>query len=193
MKWRFVQLLAVFAFIFPFSVSALAAAETYTLDPQHTFVLWHISHFGFSNPSGKWFANGTLVIDEAKPQTSKVNVIIKTADISTGLQELDDHLKGLLFFNVTKYPTATFVSDKVDVTGKNMAKVHGILTVHGVSSPITLNVMLNKMGVNPINNKQTIGFTAKATLNRSDFGINTLLPGLSDAVQLDIEAEAYKA
>ncbi|MES1987965.1 MAG: YceI family protein [Pseudomonadota bacterium] len=69
----------------------------------------------------------------------------------------------------------------------------GILTVHGISRPVTLDAVLNKTGINPINNKQTVGFTAGTHLNRSDFGITTLLPGLSDAVQINIEVEAYKA
>ena len=168
------------------------AAETYTFDPTHTYVLWHISHFGFSNPSGKWMANGSLVLDEAKPQNSKVNVVINVGDIITGIPELDKHLKGVNFFDVAQYPTATFISNKVNVTGKKTAKVQGILTVHGVSKPVTLNVELNKMGENPVTNKTSVGFSASTTINRSDFGISSFLPGLSDKVKLDIEAEAYK-
>jgi polyisoprenoid-binding protein YceI len=169
------------------------AAETYTLDASHTYVLWHINHFGFSNPSGKWMATGTLVLDEAKPQDSKLNVTINVAAIDTGIPKLDEHLKGAQFFDVKQFPTATFISNKIDVTGKNTAKVHGVLTLHGVSKPLTLNVTLNKIGENPITNKKTAGFTAHAQLLRSDFGINTLLPGLSDKVKLNIEAEAYKS
>ncbi len=168
------------------------AADIYTLDPNHTYVLWHINHFGFSNPSGKWMASGTLVLDEAKPQNSKVNVTIKTADVVTGIKELDEHLQSPLFFDMKQYPTTTFVSDKVDMTGKNTAKVHGILTLHGVSKPITLDVTLNKIGINPITNKQSAGFTASTHLLRSDFNMNTLLPGISDDVTLNIEAEASK-
>lgn len=169
-----------------------AATETYTLDPGHTYVLWHISHFGFSNPSGKWMAQGTLVADEAKPETSKLNVTIQVADIDTGIAKLDEHLKGKDFFDTETYPTATFVSKKVTMTGKDTAKVQGILTMHGVSKPVTLDVKLNKIGVSPITNKKTAGFTATAKLKRSDFGITTYLPGLGDDVKLDIEAEAAK-
>lgn len=171
---------------------AFAASDTYQFDQNHTYVLWHINHFGFSNPSGKWLAEGTLTLDQAKPQNSTVNVTINTADISTGIPQLDEHLKGPLFFDVTKFPTATFVSNKVTVIGKTTAKVAGILTVHGVSKPVTLSVTLNKIGINPINNKMTVGFSASTTIKRSDFGMSTLLPGLGDEVKINIEAEAEK-
>lgn len=166
------------------------AADTYTLDNTHSYVLWHINHFGFSNPSGKWMADGTLMLDEKKPQDSKINVTIKVANIDTGIPKLDEHLKTADFFDVAQYPTATFVSDKIDVTGKDSAKVHGMLTIHGVTKPITLDVKLNKLGMSPIANKKTAGFTATATLKRSEFGINKYLPGLGDEVKINIEAEA---
>lgn len=190
MKRNIIKFVFLCTAIFCFMLDAQAAAQTYKLDSDHSYVLWHISHFGFSNPSGKWLADGTLVLDEAKPQNSTVNVTIHTADVSTGIKELDKHLKGPLFFDVTKYPTATFISDKVTTTGNHTAKVHGILTVRGISKPVTLDVVLNKLGVNPITDKKTAGFSAHTTLNRSDFGINTLLPGLGDEVKIDIESEA---
>lgn len=169
------------------------AAETYTLDPDHTYILWHISHFGFSTQAGKWYiAQGALVLDKDKPQNSKVDVKINVADMITGIPELDKHLKGTLFFDVAKYPTATFVSNKVELTGKDSAKVLGTLTVRGVSKPITLNVKLSKTGVNPVTDKPTVGFSATTTLKRSDFGITTLPGGLGDEVKIDIEAEAFK-
>jgi polyisoprenoid-binding protein YceI len=67
-----------------------------------------------------------------------------------------------------------------------------LLTVHGVTKPVTLAVKLNKMGENPISNKMSVGFSATAKIKRSDFGIKTLLPGLGDDVTLNIETEAYK-
>jgi len=170
------------------------AAQNYTLDPSHTYVEWHISHFGFSEPSGKWMIKGgTLVLDKAKPQNSKVDVTIDLNDLSTGLPELDKHLKAPLFFDVAKYPTATYVSNKVILTGKETAKVEGVLTLHGVSKPVTLNVKFNKSGENPVTNLPTVGFSATAVIQRSDFGISAYSPGLGDTVKLNIQAEASRA
>jgi polyisoprenoid-binding protein YceI len=189
MKQRLTHLLMIASLLF--SV-ATYATETYKLDPMHSYVLWHVNHFGFSHPSGKWFANGTLELDKNNPQNDKVNVTIDVADIDTGIKELDDHLKGKLFFDTAQFPKATFVSNKVVLTSKDTAKVQGILTVHGISKPVTLSVKLNKMGMNPISDKMSVGFSATTQVKRSDFGINTLLPGLGDEVTLNIEAEAYK-
>jgi len=187
-------LFLVFGFLMlGFSAIPAALAETLTLDPMHTYVLWHINHFGFSSQAGKWYATGTLIIDQNNLNLSKVNASIQVADVITGIPELDKHLKGKLFFDVAQFPTATFVSDKVDVTGKTTANVHGMLTLHGVTKPVTLKVTLNKTGVNPISNKMTAGFSATTVLKRSDFGINTLVPGLSDEVKLDINSEAFDA
>lgn len=189
MKRLLIKALMLSGLFLPFS-AAFAESQTYTLDPTHTYVLWHINHFGFSNPSGKWMADGTLVLDEAKPQDSKLNVTIPLAALTTGIPKLDEHLNSKDFFDVAQFPVATFVSNKVELTGKDSAKVFGTLSVHGVSKPVVLNVTLNKIGVSPITQKKTAGFTATAELKRSDFGITKYLPGLGDEVKINIEAEA---
>src|SRR5262249_54308054 len=120
------------------------------------------------------------------------NATIDVADMITGIPDLDKHLKGKLFFDTEHYPTATFVSTKINVLSKNTAKVEGTLKVHGVSKPVVLDVTLNNVGMNPITNKITAGFTATTRIKRSDFGINTLLPSLGDNVDIKIGAEAYQ-
>lgn len=169
------------------------AAEKYMLDDQHTYVLWHINHLGFSTQVGKWYAKGFVFLDKEQPKNSKVEATIDVSSISTGLPELDKHLKGPLFFDTAKYPTATFVSNTVDVLNDTSAKVQGMLTVHGISKPVTLMVKLNKIGKNPISDRITAGFSAKTNIKRSDFGINTLLPDLGDNVSLEIGAEGYQS
>lgn len=169
---------------------AFASPETYTLDPMHTAVEFHINHFGFSNPSGKFMnIQGTLVLDQQNPAASKVNVTIPIASIDTDIAKLDEHVKGKEFLDAEAFPTATYVSDRVDITGKDSAVVHGMLTLHGVTKPVALNVKLNKLDKNMMN-KMTAGFTATASINRSDFGMTRYLPGLGDQVRIDIESEA---
>lgn len=165
----------------------------YTLDPNHSYVLWHVNHFGFSNPSGKWMANGTIQYDAKQPAKSSVAVTINVADIVTGIPALDKHLQTDTFFDVAKYPTATFVSDNIKITGKNSADVKGQLTVHGVTKPITLHMTLNKMGMSILTNKETMGLSGKAELSRAEFGMNAYEPGLGDKVSLEIEVEASPA
>ncbi len=177
---------------FALANSAVASPVTYTLDPAHSFVQFSISHFDFSHPSGKWFANGTLVLDKDKPQNDKVNVTIDVAQMVTGNDELNKHLNAEAFFNTTKYPTATFVSTKVVQTGKNTANIMGDLTMRGVTKPIELKTKFNKEGISLVTNKDTVGFSATAKLKRSDFGITAFSPGLGDDVDLVIEVEASK-
>ncbi|AMP89702.2 TPA: YceI family protein [Legionella pneumophila] len=177
--------------VFAFSTDIYAEPQTLTLDNQHTYVLWKVKHLGFSTQAGKWYANGQLVLDKDNPQQSKVNVTIKIDDIVTGIPELDKHLKGKLFFDTKQFPSATFVSDKVEVTGKNKAKVYGMLTLHGVTKPIILDVVFNKAGINLLNDRETAGFSATTSLKRSDYGIKALIPEVGDDVEIEIEAEAY--
>lgn len=167
------------------------AADTYTLDPSHTNIFWHADHFGFSTPSGKFSdVSGTLVLDEQKPENSKVDVTIKTASLVTGIPKFEEHLKSKDFFDVAKFTQATFVSDKVTVTGKDTAKVAGVLTLHGVSKPVVLDVKLNKIGEHPMTKEKAAGFSATTTVKRSDFGMSYALPGVADEVKITIESEA---
>lgn len=172
------------------SVSAYAA-DTYTLDPMHTNVFWHANHMGFSTPSGKFAdVKGTVTLDEAAPQNSALQVTIASASIVTGIEKFDTHLKSKDFFNVEQFPTATFVSTKVEPTGTNTAKVTGTLTMLGVAKPVTLDVKLNKIGENPMTKAKTAGFSATGTIKRSEFGMNYGVPMVADDVQLTIESEA---
>lgn len=172
------------------STPTLAAAQVYKLDPSHSFVVWQISHMGFSTQTGKWPANGTITLDQANLQNSKVDVVIKIADIVTGITKLNEHLESAGFFDAAKYPTAKFTSSKVDVTGKDTANVEGMLTVRGITKPVTLKVTLNKLGENPFTHQPAVGFGATAEIKRSDFGMTEYAPALGDDVKLNIQVEA---
>lgn len=172
--------------------SGARAAESYDLDPTHTNIVWHASHFGFSSPSGRFgIKEGTLAIDAEAPGNSSVNVVIDPANLVTGIEKFDAHLKSADFLDVAKFPEAAFRSTKVELAeGHNKAKVTGDLTLHGVTKPVVLDVSLNKQGAHPMTQKQALGFTATTTIKRSEFGIDKYVPGVSDEVELRIEAEA---
>jgi polyisoprenoid-binding protein YceI len=172
------------------AANSYAAPETYVLDPLHTAVNWKINHFGFAYVTGKWYANGQMIYDEANPKNSSVKVTIDMAKSITGITKLDYNMLGSAFLDVKKYPKATFVSTKVTMTTDNTAQVEGNLTLHGVTNPVVLNVTFNKVGIDPITNLKTAGFSADTTIMRSDYKINTYIPSISDEVKLDIEVEA---
>ncbi|ADU12473.1 YceI family protein [Asticcacaulis excentricus] len=171
---------------------AFAAPETYALEATHTEVVFSWTHFGFSKPTAKFMnAVGTLVLDEAAPATSSVEVTFAIDGLNTGVAALDGHLKSKDFFDAATYPTATFKSTKVDVTGKDTANVTGNLTIHGVTKPVTLAVKLNKIGAN-MKGVKTAGFSATGQIKRSDFGMGAYVPAVSDEIDLVITAEANK-
>lgn len=189
MKRFILPALAVLAMALP--VSANAASETFVFDPNHTSVLWHANHFGFSNPMGRFgIKDGSVTLDQANPKASSVDVTIDTDSLETGIDKFNEHIKSKDFIDAKTFPTATFKSTKVDVTGKDTAKVTGDLTLHGVTKPVTLDVKLNKIGEHPMNKKNTAGFSATTTIKRSDFGISAYVPNVSDEIKLEIEAEA---
>jgi polyisoprenoid-binding protein YceI len=190
MKKLFLNTVVLSSLILPFALKA-EASERYVLDESHTQITWHANHFGFSTPSGKFVTvKGTVVLDEGKPEDSMVEVEIATKDLSTGIDKFDAHLKGADFLNVEQFPKASFKSEKVELTGKDTAKVHGKLTLMGIIKPVVLEVKKNKIGVNSFTQKKTAGFSAKTTLKRSDFGISYGIPGVADEVLITIEAEA---
>lgn len=114
-------------------------AGTYKVEPYHTQVSFSISHFGFTDFSGLFSgAAGTLQLDPSAASASKLEVSIPVSSILTTVPVLDDQLKEDQWFDVAKYPKATFTSTKVTPTGKDSATIAGNLTLHGVTKPVTL-------------------------------------------------------
>jgi polyisoprenoid-binding protein YceI len=174
--------------------AAQAAPVTYTLDPGHTMVSFSWNHFGFSNPTanlGK--VDGTLVYDEAAPTKATVEVTLPLTALDTHVPALDEHLKKPDFFDADKYPTVTFKSTKVAEAGKGKLKVTGDLTVHGVTKPVVLDVVVNKVGTQPMLKAPAAGFDATTTIKRSDFGVGAYVPNVSDEIKIHITTEALES
>lgn len=165
--------------------------EIYHFDKAHTNIMWFISHIGFSNSMGQFMDyEGRIILDHDNPDQSSVTITIKTPSIMTGQAEFDTHLKSADFFNVAKYPTATFVSTKVILLGENKATVEGKFTLLGITRPLTLKVRLNKRAMDIPTNKMRTGFSVRTTLKRSRWGLKYYLPFVGDDVIIRIETEA---
>lgn len=173
--------------------TAPAFATSYTLDPDHTQVVFSWNHFGFSNPSAQFGkVEGTLQFDPAHPTQAAVDVTIPIASINTNVPKLDEHLQKADFFNVAKYPVATFKSTKVEQGATaDKLQVTGDLTVHGVTKPVVLDVTINKVAEHPMRKVAAAGFDATATIQRSQFGISGYVPNVSDDIKLRITSEAF--
>lgn len=169
---------------------ALAAPETFNLEKPHTDVTFTISHLGYSMKHGEFRdLEGQLVLDQKAPANSKLDVTIKVASLDTGFAARDKDLLAPMFFDAEKYPTIKFVSTSVKQIGKETADVTGALTIHGVTKTTVLHVKLNKIGVSPLDRRNTAGFTATAHVKRSDFGMKTFLPMVGDDVAIVIDSE----
>ncbi|MGV8943754.1 YceI family protein [Thermomonas sp.] len=176
------------------SLSAAAAGIPYKLDPDHTNVIASWSHFGYSHPSANFgAAAGSVVYDAANPEKSSVEVRLPLSGLDTFVPALDEHLKAADFFDVAKFPVATFKSSKVEALGKGRFKVMGTLTIKGISKPVTLDAKLNNVGIHPMTKQESIGFDATATIKRSDFGLGMYAPAVSDEVTLRITTEGAVA
>lgn len=164
-------------------------AGTYTIDPNHTQVVFTVNRLGFTEFNGM-FANptGTVTLDPKTPATAKVEVTIPIAKVRTTSPELDMALQKADFFDAAKFPTAAFVSTKVAVTGTN-ATIIGNLTLHGVTRPVVLKARFIGAGNEFWGDKKlAFGFAATTSIKRSDFGLTNSIPLVSDKVDLVINA-----
>jgi len=162
-------------------------AGTYKVESYHTQVGFSLSHFGFTNYSGLFSgATGSLRLDPAHPGASKLDVTIPVDSIITTVPKLTDELKGDKWFDVAKFPQATFTSTSVALTPSGEATITGNLTLHGVTKPVVLHAHLLGAGVNPIDKMYTVGFQASGTIKRTDFGVSMYAPALGDEVELSI-------
>ena len=172
---------------------AAHAADTYTIDPAHTYPNFTINHLGFSTMHGRFDSTrGTITLDTAK-KTGKVDITIKTASISTGFAKRDADLRAPDFFNAAEYPTMTYKADHIRFKGNTPAVVEGKLPLLGVTRPVKLYINAFKCGVNPLSKKQECGAGATAEIKRSDFGMKTFLPAIGDTIKMDFEIEADKS
>lgn len=166
------------------------AADKYTIDKSHTNVLFFIDHLGFSQTIGRFDdVDATLMLDEATPEKSLVDVTIRPASINTQSAELNTHLQKAEWFNTEKFPEIRFVSKSVVKTGANTADVTGDLTLLGVTKSVTLKAKLNKADYFQMADAWIAGFNAETTLKRSDFGMKEGIPFVGDEVRILISME----
>lgn len=174
--------------------AACAQSSRWIPDPTHSEVDFSIVHMSLSNVHGR-FGNvtGSILLDQSDISQSKVNIAIGVASIDTGLSARDSVLKSSSFFDVDKYPTATFVSTKVEKTAGGLV-VTGNLTLHGVTRQVVLRVDGPNGPVNGMDHKAHDGYTAEATINRKDFQIGSDFPSsiVADAVKLTMDLEVVE-
>jgi polyisoprenoid-binding protein YceI len=170
-----------------------AQANTYLIDPTHTFVHFEVPHFGTSTSRGRFDRKeGTVTFDRAA-KAGKVEITIETASVDTGTDAFDQHLRGKDFFNADQYPTAKFVGDRFVFKGDKVDEVTGTLTLLGRTQPVTLKATNFNCYLNPLLRREVCGGDFGATISRSLWGIDWGLKfGFADEVRLLVQVEAIR-
>ncbi|PIQ25061.1 polyisoprenoid-binding protein [bacterium (Candidatus Blackallbacteria) CG17_big_fil_post_rev_8_21_14_2_50_48_46] len=170
------------------------AANTYEIDPVHSHLIFKIKHLNIGYQYGRFNRfSGTVVVDEKNPAQSKVEIKAEAASVDTNASKRDDHLRSPDFFNVKQFPQLSFKSSKVERAGAGQYKVSGILTLHGVSKPLSFTFKKTGEGKG-MQGEYRMGGEAMITLKRSQFGMTTYIKegGLSDEVTLILSFEGIK-
>ncbi len=173
--------------------AASAFAQTYNIDPNHTYPSFEADHMGISVWRGKFTkSSGTVTLDRAK-KTGTANITIDASSIDFGNANLNEHAKGPDMFDVKKYPTAIYKGTSMKFDGDKPIAVEGEFTLHGVTKPLTLKINKFKCIIHPMLKREVCGADASADFKRTDFGISYGTPLFSPEVHLAIEVEAIKA
>ncbi|MFL7978036.1 YceI family protein, partial [Xanthomonas vasicola] len=153
------------------SLVATAAPVRYALDTVHTRVLFAVEHAGFSKALGTVSgSSGTLVFDPDDWAAARLDVTVPLHRADLGDAKWNEATLARNLLDAERFPDAHFVSTHVEASGENHAKVTGNLTLHGVTRPVTLDVTLNALKRHPLPPfRRTAGFSATATLSRSEF------------------------
>lgn len=167
-----------------------AISGEYKADQKHRYITFHYLHQGYSRPFLRWRDwDATLNWNAEDATASSVSVTIDASSIDSGVDEFDGHLRGDKFFDVENHPVITFESTSLTTTDENTGTMTGDLTIKGITKPVTLNVTMNRASFSDRNKLYKIGFSAKGTVKRSDFGVDLYAPVVSDEVDLVIETE----
>jgi polyisoprenoid-binding protein YceI len=183
------------------AVEVNAPTGAYTLDPYHSTISVRAQHFGLAYYTLRFNkVSGTLNFNAENPTQSTIEATVDVTSLDTpytGDRDFDSELQNSSWLDSSGFPTATFRSTSVEQTGPNTARVTGDLTLRGVTAPLTLDVTYDgSHSPHPMGMQMSsIGFSARGTFQRSQFGVRELLAtaggndGVSDQVELVIEAE----
>ena len=171
------------------ALAALSLASSWEIDPAHTSARFSVKHLMISDVSGTLGrTTGAVELDDKDLTRSKVDLAI---DVKPQTQEpkRDAHLESADFFDVAKYPRATFKSKRVERAGEGKLKVTGDLTLKDVTKEVTLDVTLLPEVTNPFSKQPARGAIATGTINRLDWGLKWNAPMANNQVVVGNEVK----
>ena len=177
-----------------------APRTLWDVDPAHALIEFSVRHLEISTIKGRFTGiRGVIAVDEGTHTEASVDVEIDARTLTSGNEARDQHiLMAAEFLEVEKYPTITFKSSRIELKHSGHATVYGDLTLHGVTREIALDTTLTGFGKNPFDgNRDVIGFEARTTLPRREYGMNFHYPIdggvlVGDTVDVMISVEATR-
>ena len=172
--------------------AAQAEPVTYNVDPEHTWVIYEVLHFGTSTNRGRFgVKQGTVQIDRAA-KSGKADITADTTTPQTGVPALDAQLRSGNFFLANEFPTGRFIADKFEFDGDKVSSLAGQLTLRGKTHPVTLKALRFNCYQNPILKREVCGGDFETTVKRSLWGISFGLEFFSDDARLLVQVEAIR-
>jgi len=165
-------------------------AGAYDLDPGHQALIFKVEHLGLSQFVGRFDGvRAALDFDADDPTTARLEAIVDLASLAIPDADFADTLTGPNWLNAGAHPQAVFRSTAVRATGERTGVVDGELTFNGVTNPVSMDVVFNG-GARPFpGGPYTLGFAARGSFLRSDFGIDRFTAFVGDEVEFEIHAE----
>src|SRR5712692_2497513 len=171
------------------------ATSTWTIDPTHSIAEFAVKHLVITTVKGRFRdLEGTLQIDEERPENSSVEATIDVASIDTNVPDRDAHLRSDDFFNAEKFPKITFDSTKLEREGETEFRLTGNLTIRDVNREVVLDGEFEGRLIDPWGNDRA-AFSARTEISRKDFNVrwNQALEtggvAVSDKVKISIYVE----
>jgi polyisoprenoid-binding protein YceI len=178
------------------TVTALPAG-TWSLDPTHTHIGFTVRHMMVAKVRGSFSDFSAEITVAENPLESTLSAVVQMASIDTGNGDRDGHLRTNDFFSIDEFPTMTLTSTSIESKGDDYV-LHADLTIKGVTKPVAFDLEFAGTGQDPWGNTKA-GFSASATINRKDFGIEWNAPLetggvlIGEQVKIEIDAELLKA
>lgn len=177
-------------------MSAPATLVPWKIDPAHSLVEFPVKHMMIATLKGRFTGfQATIVADPADLSTATLEADIDTASVDTREPQRDAHLRSPDFFDAENHPTISLRTRSIERKAHDQYKLHGDLTIRGVTRPVTLDLTVDGQGKDPWGNER-LAFSIEGTLNRKDWGLNwnTLLETggvlVSDQIRIYVQVSA---
>lgn len=175
------------------TTTSAAEPTRYRFDPVHTQVMFVADHLGFSRPVGRFTrVEGFIAFDPEAFDSAMCEATIPVGSLSLGDADWEKKLRSDAFFDAARYPTMTYACERLEKIDSTRARLHGLLTLRGITRPVVLDLRINRIGRHTYSLAYVAGFSATGTIRRSEFRMKRMLPAVGDEIEIRLEVEAIR-